>query len=75
MRLLEKLLDEPSLVKIEVLSLKEGDLTFLPDLKQLENLKTLDISNNHISDLNYDHIPYSIEKINIEGNPIKSIKC
>ena len=71
--LLKRLLDEPSLVKIEILSLKEGDLTFLPDLKQLENLKTLDISKNHISNLNYDYIPYSIERINIEGNPIKSI--
>ena len=69
--LLKKLLDEPSLVKIEILSLKESDLTFLPDLKQLENLKTLDISKNHISDLNYDYIPYSIERINIEGNPLK----
>ncbi len=70
---LHELLSRPKLSTIESLNLDNCDLTKLPNLLHLENLKRLSLRNNHFTELNFGLIPKSIQTLCIDGNSIESI--
>lgn len=59
-----------------IIDLHNNKLSLLPDeISDLKKLKTLKVSNNDLSDLNPRlALLNNLVRINIEGNPLKSIK-
>ncbi len=62
------------LCSLESLTLKDLELENVPNLTGMNNLKTMDISENSIRKLNKICLPSKIENINISENPVETLQ-
>ena len=62
------------LVNVAELDFSNNDLTTLPDLSELVNLKRLNVSNNQIKEIEKDKLPPNLVELDISKNQLSTVK-
>ena len=60
--------------ELKEINLSNCKLGRIPDLSELQYLESVNFSGNYIQEINESHLPPSVEKISVEGNPIPCVK-